>query len=537
MEEFIAEAAKIADEFKIEIGAVIVGLIVAFLSGLPRFIVNQSKRKPEPVEPARASGGAVVAQPGANVAIQSPITFEAHQAALKDRETQIRSDLERAHEAEKDGLRLQLAEAQRRIEAGEADFVETKQDLDKFSTEIAQIENLPPEKLERAQNALAAGRKTEAKELLASVEMEESEGIERAAKAAYLLGEIAEEDIRWADSAAHYTRAANLAPTYDRLKKAREFIWRAGDYAGAVASGEALIATAITEFGDGSEKHASALNEHALTLNNMGRYEEAEPLYRQAIEIDKATIGEGHPDYATHLNNLAGLLRAMGRYEEAEPLYRQVLDILGREHSNYAGGLNNLASLLQAMGRYEEAEPLNRQAIDIGKATIGEGHPEYAVYLNNLAGLLEAIGRYAEAEPLYRQAIDIGKATIGEGHPEYAAYLNNLAGLLEAMGRYAEAEPLYRQAIDIDKATIGEGHPEYAKGLNNLAGLFFVMGRYEEAEPLLRQMITIFRESLGDDHPNTRTVAANYAIFLRAHAPDHPDLAELEATFGPDIGR
>ena len=35
----------------------------------------------------------------------------------------------------------------------------------------------------------------------------------------------------------------------------------------------------------------------------------------------------------------------------------------------------------------------------------------------------------------------------------------------------------------------------------------------------------------------TRKIAAFYAIFLRAHFPDDPALAELEAAFGPDIGR
>ncbi|MDZ7905984.1 MAG: tetratricopeptide repeat protein [Cypionkella sp.] len=35
----------------------------------------------------------------------------------------------------------------------------------------------------------------------------------------------------------------------------------------------------------------------------------AEPLYRQAMEIDRKTLGEDHPDYATSLNNLAGLLQ------------------------------------------------------------------------------------------------------------------------------------------------------------------------------------------------------------------------------------
>ena len=432
-----------------------------------------------------------------------------------------------------------------KIEKMEADpkaaLAERQNDLAQLSTEIAQIEDLSPEKLAQAQTALAAGHTAEAEELLAMVEQEEGEGIERAAQAAYLRGEIAEEDIRWTDAAAHYTRAANLAPTYDRLFKAREFIWRAGDAAGAVASGEALIATAIAEFGDGSENHAAALNEHALTLKAMGRYEEAEQLYRQAIEIGKATIREVHPDYATGLNNLAGLLKDMGRYEEAEPLYRQAIEIdkatIGEAHPEYATRLNNLAGLLRTMGRYEEAEPLFRQAIEIGKATIGEAHPNYATPLNNLAGLLQTMGRYEEAEPLYRQAIEIGKATIGEAHPDYARGLNNLAGLLQAMGRYEEAEPLYRQAIEIDKATIGEAHPNYAIRAWSLAVLLSATGREDEALPLWREAAPIFRNGLGDQHPHTKKFAGQFARFLRKHDPASTDLADLIATFGDDIGR
>ena len=50
----------------------------------------------------------------------------------------------------------------------------------------------------------------------------------------------------------------------------------------------------------------------------MGRYEEAEPLYRQAMEIRRTALGEEHPDFATSLNNLAELHRAMGRSEDEE---------------------------------------------------------------------------------------------------------------------------------------------------------------------------------------------------------------------------
>ncbi len=47
-------------------------------------------------------------------------------------------------------------------------------------------------------------------------------------------------------------------------------------------------------------------------------------------------LGEQHPDFATSCNNLALLYNTTGRYEEAEPLFKQAVAIftaaLGPEH-------------------------------------------------------------------------------------------------------------------------------------------------------------------------------------------------------------
>ena len=47
---------------------------------------------------------------------------------------------------------------------------------------------------------------------------------------------------------------------------------------------------------DGTATH---LNNLAGVVEVQGRYPEAEGLYRQALEIDRATIGEAHPAFAT----------------------------------------------------------------------------------------------------------------------------------------------------------------------------------------------------------------------------------------------
>lgn len=40
----------------------------------------------------------------------------------------------------------------------------------------------------------------------------------------------------------------------------------------------------------------------------QGKYEDAEHLYRRAMDITGTTLGEDHPQYSMNLNNLAMLL-------------------------------------------------------------------------------------------------------------------------------------------------------------------------------------------------------------------------------------
>ncbi len=72
------------------------------------------------------------------------------------------------------------------------------------------------------------------------------------------------------------------------------------------------------------------------------------------LEIDAKTIGTEHPEYAMRLNNLALLLRAMGRYDEAEPLYVEALEILraklGPDHPTTKTVEVNYAAFLAERG-------------------------------------------------------------------------------------------------------------------------------------------------------------------------------------------
>ena len=122
-----------------------------------------------------------------------------------------------------------------------------------------------------------------------------------------------------------------------------------------VIKAEEVLKKAIGLQSEPSTVLADSLNNLALLYYAQGRYEEAELLYQQALQLKQELLGDRHPDVATSFNNLAELYRAQGRYEEAEQLFRQALqlrqELLGDRHPAVATSFNNLAELYRAQGR------------------------------------------------------------------------------------------------------------------------------------------------------------------------------------------
>ena len=94
---------------------------------------------------------------------------------------------------------------------------------------------------------------------------------------------------------------------------------------------------------------AMALSNFGHFYYYQGRYIEAEPLQKQALEIFEKALGPGHPDVATALDNLAELYRIQANFDEAEKLFKQSLDIkekkLGSNHPKVSESLRGLAQV------------------------------------------------------------------------------------------------------------------------------------------------------------------------------------------------
>jgi len=297
------------------------------------------------------------------------------------------------------------------------------------------------------------------------------------------------------------------------------------------------------------EVKGSLLGVLGRTYRSLGLYEEARPLFEEALAIRRATLGDdatetgrdhhalgellvttGEHDLAIRhlerslaiardhfgetsaevagsLNDLGRARRGLGRFEAAERDHRRALRIrrtvLGPDHLDVSESLNNLSGVLGERDRYGEAIPLLQEALAIRRRALGDDHPRTLTSTNNLAVWLERAGRTQEAESLYRRVLETRRRVLGSRHPNTAVALGNLANvLLRDPRRAAEAEALHRQALSIELETLGESHPLVAQRYHTLGRAVRTLGRAAEAESLFRRSLALLREALPEDHVN-----------------------------------
>ena len=274
-------------------------------------------------------------------------------------------------------------------------------------------------------------------------------------------------------------------------------------------------------------RHCAWLLDRAGTyLRAQGRYRDALPLTRRALNLDEEALGPDHPDVATHLGNLALIMRALGQPEAARPLAERASSIveaaLGPEHPDVATQLNTLTLILRDLGEPGAARPLIARALRITEAALGPDHPEVASRLSNYAAVLRALGEPAAARPLAERALTIAEASLGSDHPAVATRLTTFALVLRDLGEAAAARPLAERALMIHESAMRPDHPDVATSLSNLAIVLRDLGEAGAARPLAERALSITEVALGPDHPAVAVRLLNLAVILQ-------DLGEVGA--------
>uniref|UniRef100_A0ACC2JMA8 Uncharacterized protein n=1 Tax=Lasiodiplodia mahajangana TaxID=1108764 RepID=A0ACC2JMA8_9PEZI len=209
------------------------------------------------------------------------------------------------------------------------------------------------------------------------------------------------------------------------------------------------------------------------------------PHGKEVLEIN----GVKRKEYSDLLFNVAGSQSVLGKYTEAENLYRQTLRIdeeaLGKSHPETLHSMNNLASALCNLGEYEEGEKICRQTLELREEVLGKRHPDTLNSMNNLANALHDLGKYEEAEKIYWQTLDLREEVLGKMHPETLSSIHNIAHFLSCQEKYEEAEKLWQQVLRLREEVLGKMHPDTLRCIDDLAWVLRSQGKHKQAEEIL----------------------------------------------------
>ncbi len=292
--------------------AVVLGAVgsIVFLIGWAFSIIKAPFKRDKPVALAPDTIQQIAQQQSKNGAALTTAEFIRVRRELK---ADIEAELARAPDAEKDQLRARIAELERQIADPEPALEEAKARIADLEARLERLGNeIGGDRLAEARAALEKGDYSIADDIFAEIEARAEMEVLNAARAAFGRGEIAGADVRWGDAAEHYAKAARLDPSYETLVKAGYFLSRAGRYAEAISEAEKLVVFAKDAFGQRHEKTATSLNNLAMLLEDTGRFEEAEPLFVEALSNLESAFGAQHPQTQQVFANLERFRAARG---------------------------------------------------------------------------------------------------------------------------------------------------------------------------------------------------------------------------------
>ena len=281
------------------------------------------------------------------------------------------------------------------------------------------------------------------------------------------------------------------------------------------------------EFRDQPQVRGRLMLAMGRSYRGIGKYDSAEPLLRESVDLLKEAQGDDHPDVAIALNGLANVLVNDQKYAEAVPIYEEALAIWrsSKDSNDQDMGrlLRHLGDAHTKLGNYDISMEYLERSMDIFRSTLapdnldvarclddmGENHARTGNTESGIALQQEALAirmkhsddpnakidyghyvlgdslmraeRYEEAAVHFRAALDIKVGIHGWEFPDIGWYAFRLAEALEGTGDLGEAEQYYLKAVECDDVNLKPDHPYKTETLEGYAAFLRRIGRDEEA--------------------------------------------------------
>jgi tetratricopeptide (TPR) repeat protein len=275
--------------------------------------------------------------------------------------------------------------------------------------------------------------------------------------------------------------------------------------------------------------HASVGEGHILPSTNPAYYLEHSltkrllEIQRREIQDWKSVLGRSHWLVQSTINNHIFTLQQFGRYVEAEEIAREnmaaLIPALGKQNAHSLRAHWVLAAACVYEGKFDEAHDLAERALAISLRTVADLGARDADLLDCL-GLIYAVrGKLRLAVKVRQQALSKAREAFGDVHETTIAIMWNLRETLLEQNDYISTRKLDEQIIPILRQYFGSGHQVTLRAEVGHAELRWQMRKWGAGRfgpRLLRDIDTeLFdraKASLGESHPVTLLAMGSIAV-------------------------
>ena len=226
----------------------------------------------------------------------------------------------------------------------------------------------------------------------------------------------------------------------------------------------------------------------------LGEFETVLPYYLDEYRSRLSEHGREHIETLLAMRDLAEVYAQLKRYDDAEPLFREALDGLrNRPRNDPIVTLTEtyLATMYTAHGKHQKAEPLLSRGVDVAREQFGPADSRTAGSMAQLGLCLLEQQKWSAAEAILRECLAIREKV----QPDHWVTFNArsmLGASLAGQGRYVEAEPLVVsgfQEMKAREARCPTPRPRLAAAAGRVITLYESWGKNEQA--------ALWRSTLG----------------------------------------
>lgn len=250
---------------------------------------------------------------------------------------------------------------------------------------------------------------------------------------------------------------------------------------------------------NGGLRMAGLTNDLALTLNDLGRYQEAATLLQQSDSFAHE-LGLGMVEQAISLANHAGILESAGDYTTSLTLFDKAAALLEQghveaDHQSRRRMERAWARTLGLSGQTDRAWSMLQELRERSRRLDGTESGEYAMLTWQLAQLAQRMGKQDAGFALMGEAEQLWRALVPATHPIFAHVLRLRSRWAISDGNYPAAEQNLRSAIPI-LGNISGSSVDLAIAQSELAGVLIARGQRRDAARLLQEAMPTLRSAL-----------------------------------------